>query len=127
MALPNKQVRTILYPSENTIQRWVTKDYEGEMWLDNEDGKFKFNPPISTESINTKELTEFVEDIVGEVAGFPEAPIDGKQYARQDADWTEVIIPAGELVDPITATITVGGVTSGTTIATGTTYVPYGK
>lgn len=25
---------------------------------------------------------------------FPEAPIDGKQYARQDADWTEVA-PSG--------------------------------
>ena len=28
MALPNKQIKTILYPSENTIQRWITKDYE---------------------------------------------------------------------------------------------------
>jgi hypothetical protein len=36
-----------------------------------------------------------VQATIGAVAGggIPEAPIDGKQYARQDADWSEVVIP----------------------------------
>lgn len=122
MPYNNKQVKTILYPSENTIQRWITKDYEAEMWLDNEDGKFKFNPPLSTEALDSTSLTEYIETVVGDIEGFPEAPIDGKQYARQDADWSEVIVPAGELETPITATVTVGGITSGTTVIAGTTY-----
>ena len=29
-------------------------------------------------------------DITGGGGGIPEAPVDGKQYARKDADWSEV-------------------------------------
>ena len=34
-------------------------------------------------------------DITGGGGGIPEAPVDGKQYARKDADWSEVEATSG--------------------------------
>ena len=34
-------------------------------------------------------------DITGGGGGIPEAPVDGKQYARKDADWSEVEASGG--------------------------------
>ena len=44
-------------------------------------------------------------DITGGGGGIPEAPIDGKQYARKDADWSEVEATSGgggEAQPPVT-------------------------
>ena len=50
-------------------------------------------------------------------AEFPEAPSDGKQYARQNGDWSEVV--ATEAADPLPAGGTTGQVLSKTSSADG--------
>jgi hypothetical protein len=35
--------------------------------------------------------------IIGGSSGIPEAPIDGKQYARKDAGWVEVVAGSGSM------------------------------
>ena len=116
----NKGITEITYASDDILQRFTAKDFTGEIRVRNEDGSWGFDPPIAATELSG--LTEIIQDIVDNTETFPEAPIDGKQYARQNADWYEVAIPdVNTTIDSaITATITVGGITAGTVKSAGT-------
>ena len=64
-------------------------------------GYVKLKAPDDSSNNPTVELpTESGElalksDITGGGGGIPEAPVDGKQYARKDADWSEVEATSG--------------------------------
>ena len=46
--------------------------------------------PFSTFLVKVKSGNEWIEVPSFSVTSIPEAPTDGKQYARQNANWTEV-------------------------------------
>lgn len=116
----NKGITEITYASDDILQRFTAKDFTGEIRVRNVDGSWGFDPPIAATELSG--LEEVVQTIVDNTDSFPEAPIDGKQYARQNADWYEVAVPevSTTIQDPITATVTVGGITSGTVTPAGT-------
>ena len=116
----NKGITEITYASDDILQRFTAKDFTGEIRVRNADGSWGFDPPIAASELSG--LEEIVQTIVDNTDAFPEAPIDGKQYARKNADWFEVAMPdVNTTIDnAITATVTVGGVSSGTTIPAGT-------
>jgi len=53
--------------------------------------------------LNAVNLTITPTFTSGGGGGIPEAPIDGKQYARKDADWAEVAASGGT-VESVTST-----------------------
>ena len=119
-----KGIREIPYPSADMIQRWSSKDWSGEIRLENELGNWVFNPPINVSQLDG--LIEIINTTVNtaleDFTEFPEAPIDGKQYARKDAAWTEVTASGGVLEDDVVITNTSLGLTTPTTVVAGTSY-----
>ena len=70
------------FPIPNTIGQPYT-DQNGVVWV------AESVPPAAVKWIREGAVAAYVE----------EAPIDSKQYVREDADWAEITIPA--VVDPI--------------------------
>lgn len=98
-------IQTIKYPQEKTIQRFITKDYVGEMTLSNETGLWEFSPMISQDSIYELESDlvaingrlvslESKEIPTGGTAGQVLAKIDGTDFN------TEWIDQADSSTDP---------------------------
>ena len=87
MALPRtfpKGLREIRYPSEDIIHRYTSKDYTGEISLNNETGLFVFNPGL--EGLDSSEGVSFTVTQIGH--GFSVLqPIyhDGSQYIVSNA------------------------------------------
>jgi hypothetical protein len=77
----------------------MTQALRVALWVPTEDPPDASNDGILTKAaqIAAKVLpTRFAQGGGGSGGGgIPEAPIDGKQYARKDANWSEVIATGG--------------------------------
>jgi len=54
----------------------------------------KFNSNLSSNDVNVQIAMETIDQMVGG-GGIPDAPVDGNQYARQNAAWSVVSATGG--------------------------------
>ena len=89
---------------------------------------------LTNKEVYTKDSNGAVVKVGSAVSGIPEAPEDGKQYAREDAAWTEVVaatsLPASSITDgamAYTGSINITGDITGTNLTAASSVTSSGK